>query len=53
MEKIPDKQDEVMEGLGRQERPITIMIPVSKIWNWWKKRRKRDEKKNSDFSIDT
>lgn len=42
-----EKMDEVMEGLGKQPRLITIMIPVTKIIDWFKKRRKRDEKKNT------
>lgn len=43
-----DKQDSINEGLGKQPKRISFMVNVTNIFNWIKRRRKKDEKDDSD-----
>lgn len=45
--KPTDRWNEVMEGFG-QQKIFKIMIPISKIWNWFKKKEVKKNDKDSD-----
>jgi hypothetical protein len=35
-----DRMQEVMQNLGKEPRPFMVTIPVTKIWRWFKNRKK-------------
>lgn len=43
------KQDKLLQDLGKEPKRIEVMINLSKIWRWFKKRR-RHEKSSNDGS---
>lgn len=41
-----EKMEEVRQGLGKQPGRISGMINLTKLWYWWKNRKKEKEDKN-------
>lgn len=48
-ERPSEHSDKVLEGLGKQPKIIGGMINLTRLKEWWDKRRKKDEKKVEDI----
>lgn len=47
-----EKIDKFEQNLGKEKKPLTVMLNISAIWRWFKKWRKNKNEENFDSSHD-
>ena len=43
---MEDKTEQILQETGKEPKPVKIIINLSKLWRWWKRR--KNDKKNSN-----